>query len=84
MDLLGFDNYDDLKEAHSRWADSEMQTDDLDKENKWTQSIAVGGLTFTPVTEDDFSNNGDLISSLLPTSSVPLAPDSLSPTGDGC
>jgi len=22
MDLLGFDNYDDLKDAHSRWVDS--------------------------------------------------------------
>jgi hypothetical protein len=29
MDLLGFDNYDDLKDAHPRWVDSEMQTDDL-------------------------------------------------------
>ena len=29
MDLLGFDNYDDLKDAHYRWVDSEMQTDDL-------------------------------------------------------
>ena len=46
MDLLGFDNYDDLKDAHSRWVDSEMQTDDRDKENRWTQSIAVGSKIF--------------------------------------
>jgi hypothetical protein len=26
--------------------DSEMQTDDRDKENKWTQSIAVGSKIF--------------------------------------
>ena len=25
MNLLGFDNYDDLKDAHSRWVDSEIQ-----------------------------------------------------------
>jgi len=46
MDLLGFDNYDDLKDAHSRWVDSEMQNDNRNKENKWTQSIAVGSKTF--------------------------------------
>ena len=45
-DLLGFDNYDDLKEAHSRWVDSEMQADNRDKETKWTQSFAVGSKTF--------------------------------------
>ncbi len=46
MGLLGFENYDDLKEAHSRWVDSEMQADNHDKETKWTQSIAVGSRTF--------------------------------------
>ena len=46
MDLLGFKNYDDLKDAHYKWVDSAMQTDNSDKENKWTQSIAVGGKTF--------------------------------------
>ena len=46
MGLLGFENYGDLKDAHSRWVDSEMQTDTRDKENKWTQSIAVGSKTF--------------------------------------
>ena len=47
MNLLGFDNYDDLKDAHSRWVDSEMQNENRsNKENKWTQSIAVGSKTF--------------------------------------
>ena len=47
MALLGFDNYDDLKDAHSRWVDSEMQNDNhSNRENKWTQSIAVGSKTF--------------------------------------
>ena len=46
MDLLGFDDYDDLKDAHSRWVDSEMLADNRDKETKWTQSIAVGSRTF--------------------------------------
>ena len=46
MDLLGFENYDDLKEAHCKWVDSAMQTDNSGKENKWTQSIAVGSKSF--------------------------------------
>lgn len=46
IDLLGFENYDDLKDAHYKWMDSAMQTDNSDKENKWTQSIAVGSKTF--------------------------------------
>ncbi len=35
-----------LNYAHSRWVDSEIQTNNTDKENKWTQSIAVGSKTF--------------------------------------
>ena len=46
MTLPGFDNYDDLKHADSRWVDSEIQNDSRNKENKWTQSIAVGSKTF--------------------------------------
>ena len=46
MGLLGFENYDDLKQAHSKWVESEIQTDNSGKENKWTQSIAVGSKTF--------------------------------------
>ena len=46
MGLLGFENYDDFKQAHYKWVDSEIQTNNSDKENKWTQSIAVGSKTF--------------------------------------
>jgi hypothetical protein len=31
MYLLGFENYDDLKEAHYKWVDSEIQTNKSDK-----------------------------------------------------
>jgi hypothetical protein len=46
MDLLGFENYEDLKGSFYKWVDREMQTDNSGKENKWTQSIAVGSKTF--------------------------------------
>jgi len=45
MELLGFENYKDLKDAHYKWVDSAMPTDNRGKENKWTQSIAVGSQT---------------------------------------
>ena len=32
--------------GHIKWASSVMQTDNSGKENKWTQSIAVGSKTF--------------------------------------
>jgi putative transposase len=46
VDLLGFGNYDELRDAHYKWVDGLMQTDYGGKENKWTQSIAVGSKTF--------------------------------------
>ncbi len=46
IDLLGLENYDELRDAHYKWADSVMQTDISDKESKWTQSIAVGSKSF--------------------------------------
>ena len=41
MELLGFGNYDELKDAHYKWVDSEIQTENSDKEKKWTQSLAA-------------------------------------------
>ncbi len=32
MDLLGLENYDDLKDAHAKWVDSTIQTNHNDKE----------------------------------------------------
>jgi putative transposase len=46
MDLLGLENYDDLKEARGEWVDSAIQTDSSCKKTKWTQSIAVGSKPF--------------------------------------
>jgi putative transposase len=46
MGLLGLENYDHLKEAHYKWVDSEIPTNYSDKDNKWTQSVAVGSRRF--------------------------------------
>ena len=46
LGLLGFDNYDDLKNAHYKWVGSAISTGNNGKESKWTQSIAVGSKTY--------------------------------------
>jgi putative transposase len=45
--LLGFDTYEQLKNAHSKWIDSAIQderavNESNDRDEKWLQSIAVG------------------------------------------
>ena len=52
MGLLGLENYDELKEARCKWVESAMQTDNRDKENKWTQSLAVGSKAFIEEMKD--------------------------------
>jgi REP-associated tyrosine transposase len=46
MELLGFEHHVDLKEAHSKWVDSQLRNNSNEAESKWTQSIAVGSKTF--------------------------------------
>ena len=46
MRLLGYENYDDLKNAHYKWVESAIQADDCDRKIKWTQNVAVGSKTF--------------------------------------
>ena len=46
MELLGFKNHDELKDAHCKWVDSAQKIGKGFKENKWTQRIAVGSKTF--------------------------------------
>ena len=40
--LLGFDTYEQLKDAHCKWIDSAMQDENTGRKAKWTQGIAVG------------------------------------------
>jgi putative transposase len=46
IDLLGFETYEDLKVAHRKWVDSSIQMNASSKDDKWTQSIAVGDKAF--------------------------------------
>ena len=46
MELLGFENYTDLKESHFKWIDRALEIDSGGSESKWTRSIAVGSKPF--------------------------------------
>jgi len=43
MGLLGFDNYNDLKDAHDKWVNSAMRTENRGNEIWWTESMLVAG-----------------------------------------
>lgn len=45
--LLSLDNEDDLKLERRMWVDDVLKQDKVYKEEKWTKSLAVGGLEFT-------------------------------------
>ena len=46
IDLLGVETYEDLKAAHFKWVNSSLQANNRVKEDRWTQSVAVGSKTF--------------------------------------
>jgi putative transposase len=52
IDLLGFNTYEDLKAAHFKWIDSSLQVKKMGKEDKWTQSVAVGSRAFVENVKD--------------------------------
>lgn len=46
MNLLNFKDYDSLKEAHRKWTKNALEQSRYIREDRWTQSIAVGNKTF--------------------------------------
>ena len=40
--LLGFENYDQVKRYHQKWADEYLGNENYIRDEKWTRSIAVG------------------------------------------
>ncbi len=46
MELLGFETYEQLQQAHFQWVDSRLQAENKGRQAKRTQSVAVGGESF--------------------------------------
>ncbi len=45
-ELLGYENYDEVKTYHKRWVDDYLSNGNNIRDDKWTKSIAVGNRTF--------------------------------------
>jgi putative transposase len=46
MRLLQVENHEQLKEAHRKWITAALKESDFNRESKWTQSLAVGDMSF--------------------------------------
>ena len=46
MELLHISTVDDLRNSHKKWVEETLKTKNYIRENKWTQSIAVGSKSF--------------------------------------
>lgn len=44
--LMGFTDLRELQSAHKRWIEASLQVDKPERENQWTESIAVGSKLF--------------------------------------
>ncbi len=44
--LMGFSDLNNFQSAHKRWIESSLKMDKPERENHWSQSIAVGGKSF--------------------------------------
>ncbi len=52
MVLLQIESLADLKDAHRKWTEEALKTSEVVRENKWTQSIAVGNKSFLEQIKD--------------------------------
>jgi len=46
VDLLGFNSYDEVKKYHKKWVDEFLGNGKNIRDDKWTESIAVGNKSF--------------------------------------
>jgi len=46
MDFLHISTIDQLRDSHKKWVEEILKTKDYVRESKWTQSIAVGNMSF--------------------------------------
>jgi putative transposase len=56
MTLLHIENVNDLKSFHSKWIEKSIEAKNLERESKWTESIAVGSKFFIEKTKEQLGN----------------------------
>jgi len=44
--LMGFTDLHNFQSVHKRWVETSLQVDEPERKSHWTESIAVGGISF--------------------------------------
>ncbi len=52
-DLLGFETYDQLRDAHKSWLDEALKNGERVREARWSESIAIGREEFVERTKEE-------------------------------
>ena len=52
-DVLGIEDYDQLKKSHRAWVEELLLSEKNKHETKWTQSVAVGSKAFVEKTKEE-------------------------------
>jgi putative transposase len=52
MDLLHISTHDDLRDSHKKWVEETIRAKNLSRNQKWSQSIAVGGQNFIEIVKE--------------------------------
>ena len=58
MRLFGFQNLKELREAHQSWVEEALQAGRLSREERWTESVAVGSLEFVGIVKKELGDRG--------------------------
>jgi putative transposase len=58
MRLFGFHNLKELREEHQSWVEEALQAGGLSREERWTESVAVGSLEFVGRVKKELGDRG--------------------------
>jgi putative transposase len=53
LELLAFDSLDHLRDSYNSWIEEALKSENINRESKWTKSIAVGSEEFVQNTKKE-------------------------------
>ena len=57
MELLGISHSDELSLSHRNWVEEALRSNERKREKRWSESIAVGNLSFVEQVKTDLQNS---------------------------
>jgi putative transposase len=58
MELLGISDGNELSLCHRNWVEEALKTEERKRETRWSESIAVGSLSFVEQVKSDLGSRG--------------------------